>query len=152
MQLPPDLFERLTGEAVPGPGTAAPGGHERRQHGRLQFGHRAQVRVGAGPWATVVIRDISVVGIGFLADRRLDPGQAFTLRTTGEDDVAITLACVVHRCEAGGVGGVAFFVGSTFDGGADAAPAGATATEPAPVAPRRSSLPRTLLGRLLRAR
>ena len=114
--LSPDLFAKLTGEPVPEPGGGGERPSERRQYGRVRLGRRAQVRVGDGPWRTVLVRDMSVVGVGFQSDGRLEPGERFTLRLEAVGGGTTCLPCVVHRCEAGGVGGVAFFVGSTFGG------------------------------------
>ena len=138
MQLSPELFAKLTGGPVPAPGGLGPA--ERRQYGRVQLGRRAQVRVADEAWQTVLVRDVSVVGVGFQSDGRLPPGARFTLRLTGADGEVACLPCVVHRCEAGGLGGVAFFVGSTFD---DAEPDAAAR----PIAAGR---PRSFLARVRR--
>ena len=144
MQLSPEVFQQLTGEPVPAAGfsvgsvstsvadAGGPGGADRRQYGRVQLGRRAGVRFAGGPWQTVVIRDISVVGVGFLSDFPLPPGRPFTLRMTAADDRAVCVECVVRRCEKGGVGGVAFFIGSTFHDGRDDddAPAAITTGRP----------------------
>ena len=123
MQLSPEHFAQLAGGPVPSP-TDPPPGAERRQYPRLQLGKRAQIRMPGATWNTVVIRDMSVVGIGMLSEAALVPGQTFTLRVIGADDRPTCVECVVHRCERGGMGGVAFFVGSTFDDATETPAAG----------------------------
>ena len=141
MQLSPELFAKLTGEPVPEPGGGGRGPAERRQYGRVQLGRRAQVRVADGAWQTVLVRDVSVVGVGFQSDGRLSPGDRFVLRLAGPDGGTTSLPCVVHRCEAGGSGGVAFFIGSTFGDGEDA-------VDVAVDRPGAAGRPRSLLARI----
>jgi hypothetical protein len=121
VQLSQELFAEITGvhlnaPAPPGvPASAA----DRRQHRRVLFDQRARIfplmeGIGEGGSA-VLIRDISVMGIGFLAADPIGVGDEFVIRLPTTVDQPIDIHCAARRCELGGTCGSQFAVGATFE-------------------------------------
>lgn len=118
MELPIAVFDRITGHTGPitGPGEAE---HERRQYRRLPFGTRAAMspmRNGdEGPPAIVLLRDISLGGIGFLNAEPIKQGDEVVLRFKDQKGRPVKLRCAVQRCDSGGTGGAQFVIGASFE-------------------------------------
>jgi hypothetical protein len=136
MELPVELFDEITGASnLP----TADGGsaEDRRQHRRLPFGSRgamAAFRNGAeGPPSVVLLRDISIGGIGFLNAEPMKPGDAFVLRFSGKQGPTIKVKCLTQRCDAGGTGGTQYIIGATFE---ELLETTATPTKPNDAAPQ----------------
>jgi hypothetical protein len=151
MELPVALLDEITGgsnQPVPEEGTE----HERRRHRRLPFGSRgtiAPLRDGAeGPPCVILLRDISLGGVGFLNAEAMKPGDLFILRFSGKQGPTIKVKCAAQRCDSGGTGGSQFAIGATFEQLLETveapAPTNVPATPPIsesrPVTPRFSSL------------
>ena len=112
MALTADTFARVTGGGFP---LAAYDGDDRRRQARVSFGQRGQVRLGGErDWATVLVRDLSLDGVGLQTDAPLDAGRPLVLRLTGPGGAAAEVACVVVWCEPGGFLHAGFHVGATF--------------------------------------
>ncbi len=124
MLLSSQLFDRIvgsTGEAGC-PATVLPVGcrraPERRQVSRMAFGQRTQICRDRGPnagvWQTVMMKDISIKGIGFLCDDPMDQGDTFMLKLSDKESHSIRIRCKIERCERGGFGSTSFLLGATF--------------------------------------
>jgi hypothetical protein len=117
VELPVEIFDEITGLT----GTPAPANeseYERRLHHRFPIGSRAVVspiRNGAeGPGTVVVIRDISLGGIGFLNAETMKPGDVFNIQFNTEANRTVRLQCMAQRSESGGCGKTQFIIGATF--------------------------------------
>ena len=145
MQLSSDLFDRIVGthgagtapeRLVPSPGSdesgetpastrpsiIMPAGArvvERRHVRRTRFGQRVKMCLEAelsiGLWDTVMLQDISVAGLSYLSERWQDLNTAVHVTVGDRTGTPVRLRCVVRRCERGGMGGVCYTVGVTFD-------------------------------------
>ena len=91
----------------------------RRAAPRIACGRRAWVirfdKTGRRDEARVMLHDISVKGVGFLGDAGLRVGERFVLHVNDSSEKPLYLKCTTRRCESGGIGGVSFVVGATFD-------------------------------------
>jgi hypothetical protein len=92
---------------------------DRRSHGRIPFDRRARIfplmeGVGEGGSA-VLIRDISLGGIGFLHAEAIGVGDEFVIRLLTAVDEPIDIQCAARHCEMGGTCGSQFAVGATFE-------------------------------------
>jgi PilZ domain len=124
MQLSSQMFDRIVGNAGEAgrSATVLPAGcrkaAERRQATRLAFGQRSQIcrdrGTNAGVWQTVMVKDISVLGIGFLCDDALTIGDTFMLKLTDKESHAIRIRCKIERCERGGFGNTSYLLGAIF--------------------------------------
>jgi hypothetical protein len=117
VNLPSELFDEITGLGdLPPPVTEAD--CERRSHHRFAIGSRATIcglrRGVEGPSSIVLMRDVSVAGVGFLHNERMREGDAFVIRFAGKNGRQVGIRCFVNRCEAGGTGGMQFVIGATF--------------------------------------
>jgi hypothetical protein len=113
MSLSIETFARLTQGGSPFPPSAGVCPAERRRQGRVALGQRGQVRPAGGrAWQTVMIRDLSIVGLQ--ADARMVKGQPLMLRLTGPSGVTAELPCVVRWCEPGGFLHAGFHIGAVF--------------------------------------
>jgi len=117
VNLPSELFDEITGLGdLPPPVTEAD--CERRSHHRFAIGSRATIcglrRGVEGPPSIVLMRDVSVAGVGFLHNERMREGDAFVIRFAGKNGRRVGIRCFVNRCEAGGTGGMQFVIGATF--------------------------------------
>jgi hypothetical protein len=121
-----ELFERFVGaqdSQTPAKSAVLPVGcrraPERRVSVRISFGKRAQIRrdvgAAAGKWATIMVKDVSQGGLGFLSDEAVQIGETFVVRLPERDGKLSRIRCCARRCEPGGFGGVAFLVGATFE-------------------------------------
>jgi hypothetical protein len=118
VQLSQNLFAEITGVSLAAPcGVEAQ--NERRQHRRVPFDQRARIfplMEGVGEnGGAVLVRDISVAGIGFLYSEPISVGDEFVLRLPTTTDQTIDIQCAARRCELGGTCGSQFAVGATFE-------------------------------------
>jgi hypothetical protein len=113
---------------------------DRRRATRLPIGDRARICLDRDKanslWDTVMLQDISIVGISFLSSQWLTEGDGFELCMTDRAGATLQFHCRVTRCERGGMGRVSYPVGATFeallhDGGADKNAAGGAGGESA---------------------
>jgi hypothetical protein len=120
------MFDRIVGMSdEPGrQATVLPAGcrrraSDRRQVPRMAFGQRSQIcrdhGKNAGVWETVMVQDISTMGIGFICHDSIDLGRTFMLKLTDKEGETIRIRCKVQRCERGGFGNTAYLVGSTYE-------------------------------------
>jgi hypothetical protein len=126
MHMSQELFERIVGThslGTPGKAAVLPVGcrraPERRKAVRVAIGKRTQIRrdsgSGAGNWATVMVRDISVGGLALLSEDEVGIGETFVVRLPQRDGKMARIRCATRRCEPGGFGGTAFLVGASFE-------------------------------------
>ncbi len=118
MELSLALCEEITGLGkMPAPADEAE--YERRRTQRFAFGSRASictVRKGIESDPSVVLmRDISLTGIGFLHAEPLKVGTKFIITFTGRRSRHVKLQCEVDRCDVGGTGGTQYVIGGTFE-------------------------------------
>lgn len=93
-------------------------GENRRAAPRMSLGRRAQIIIASKSCAQssrVMLHDISVKGVGFLSQIPLRGGSSFILEVENTAGQPIYLQCNTRRCETGGIGGVSYVVGATFD-------------------------------------
>ncbi len=92
---------------------------ERREHPRVEFGRRATIiplidgKPGRGK--VVVIRDMSVKGMGMLDSEPMRPLDEFILDLSKFVGRPLGIRCAIERCESGGTGGTQFVLGATFE-------------------------------------
>ncbi len=95
------------------------GGTERREHPRVEFGRRATIfrliNRKPGPPAIVLLRDMSIKGVGLLHSEQLEPLDAFVLDVSKFVGRPLGIRCAVERCEPGGSGGTQWVIGATFE-------------------------------------
>jgi regulator of replication initiation timing len=118
VNLPAALFDEITGLGdLPTPVTDTD--FERRSHHRFAIGSRATIctlRKGVeGSSSIVLMRDISLAGVGFLHNEMMRAGDTFIIRFAGKSGAHVRIRCVVNRCEPGGTGGMQFVIGATFE-------------------------------------
>lgn len=110
----PALFQHITRNAQPIPSTA---GDERRGQPRVALNLRAACsgcdRSGE-PTATVIIRELSMTGVGFMATDKMKPGRPFDITLEAGDQGTVVLHGEVIHCNVGGSGGKFFNVGGVF--------------------------------------
>jgi hypothetical protein len=124
MLLSSQLFDRIVGSAQDAAGTPTvlPVGcrraPERRQVSRMAFGQRTQICRDGGPaagiWQTVLVKDISPKGIGFLCDDPMSIGDTFMLKLSDKESHTIRIRCKIERCERGGFGSTCYMLGASF--------------------------------------
>jgi hypothetical protein len=118
VQLSQKFFARITGVHLDAAGTH-PASVDRRQHPRIPFDRRARIfplMEGASETGSaILIRDISVSGIGFLHADPISVGDEFVVRLYTPDDQPIDLQCAARRCEMSGTCQSQFAVGATFE-------------------------------------
>ncbi len=116
MQLSRKLFAEITGVQL---GECLQGEVDRRAHRRVAFDFRARIfplMEGAGEAGNaVLLRDISVMGIGFLAPDPISIGDEFVVRLPTTNEKPVDIQCAARRCELGGTCGSQFVVGATFE-------------------------------------
>lgn len=117
MELSAELFSEIAGSRA-----AAPARHptnDKRKHERVPLADRATVstlsRGLEGMDEVVIVRDISVGGVGLLCSEAMEAGQEFVIQFSGQHGLAARILCKVARCEPGGFGGSQFIVGATFE-------------------------------------
>ena len=110
----PALFQHITRNAQPIPSTA---GDERRGQPRVALNLRAACsgcdRSGE-PTATVIIRELSMTGVGFMATDKMKPGRPFVITLEAGDQGTVVLHGEVVHCNVGGSGGKFFNIGGVF--------------------------------------
>lgn len=90
----------------------------RRAAPRVALGRRARLirtSVSRRQWTRVMLHDISAKGIGFLAEVPMRPGETFALHLDDAAGNPLYFDCIARRCERGGIGGVWYVVGATFE-------------------------------------
>lgn len=94
-------------------------GSERREHPRVEFGRRATIIPltdgKPGHARIVVIRDMSLKGVGMLESEKMEQLEEFVLDVSKFVGRPLGIRCAVERCEAGGSGGTQFIVGATYE-------------------------------------
>ena len=118
MEIPLAIFEEITGLGdLPPPTDEAD--YERRKHARAPFGFRGTImyekKGGEKLSSVVMVRDISVAGVGFLNEEPLKPGTLLTMEFKGLDDRPVQIRCSVQRCTTGGLEETENIVGATFE-------------------------------------
>ncbi len=118
MQLSQSLFQEITG--IPGGAAGASARlEERRLHNRATFDHRARIfplLEGAGvEGAPVLVRNISVGGIGFLFAESIGVGDEFVIRLPTTTELPVDIQCAARWCEPSGTCGTQFAVGASFE-------------------------------------
>ncbi|MGD0461207.1 MAG: PilZ domain-containing protein [Tepidisphaeraceae bacterium] len=117
MELSLEAYEEITGTSPLPPVEAD--GSDRRKHRRMPFGFRATIqpmRKGVeGPPTVVMVRDISLTGIGVLHEEAIKQGTSFVIEFKGSRDRPVKIRCTAVRCEQGGMGGTQYVIGATFD-------------------------------------
>lgn len=118
------MFDRIVGHSdeIGRHATVLPAGcrraPDRRNVARVSYGQRTQIRrdrgKNAGAWETVLVKDISTKGIGFLCDDPMEPGDTFVLKLTDKQEQLIRIRCRIERCERGGFGSTSFMLGALF--------------------------------------
>jgi len=92
---------------------------ERREHPRVEFGRRATIFALAdgnpGPATIILIRDMSLKGVGILQSERMEPLDEFVLDVSKFVGRPLGIRCSVERCEPGGSGGTQWVIGATFE-------------------------------------
>jgi hypothetical protein len=92
---------------------------ERREHPRVEFGRRAttfRLRNGKpGPATIVLVRDMSVKGVGLLQSEQMKPLDEFVLDVSKFVGKPLGVRCAVERCEPGGSGGTQWIIGATYE-------------------------------------
>jgi hypothetical protein len=95
------------------------GGKERREHPRVEFGRRATIfrliNRKPGQSAVVLLRDMSIKGVGLLHSEQMEPLDEFVLDVSKFVGRPLGIRCAVERCESGGSGGTQWVVGATFE-------------------------------------
>jgi hypothetical protein len=123
VQLSRQFFAEITG-VQPEPSTGGAPGGERRLHPRIPFDRRARIfplmEGSCENGAPILIRDISVGGIGFLYAEPISVGDEFVLRLftaapPGTPEEPVDIQCAARHCEMGGTCGSQFAVGATFE-------------------------------------
>jgi len=118
VQLSQNLFAEITG-VKPGASSNCELQSDRRSHPRIAFDRRARIfplMEGVGEAGTaVLVRDISVGGIGFLYAEPIGVGDEFVIRLFTPSDEPIDIQCAARRCEMSGTCGSQFAVGATFE-------------------------------------
>ena len=87
--------------------------HERRKHPRVAFGSRAKISPlfdGGNRGVSVMLRDISKAGVGFLSSKRLDSSDEFVLHLRSKSNKPIYIHCMVAHCDIGGTGCVQYVI------------------------------------------
>jgi len=117
VELTEELFKEITGVRLDAP--VYEGAPDRRKHPRVCFGSRGKIfplmEGAGGSGCTVLVRDISRGGVGFLFGEELAVGDEFILHLTKHAGGKIAIQCIVTRCELGGTGLVQFDIGATFE-------------------------------------
>lgn len=117
MELSSELISEIAGSCVIAP--ASHSTNERRKHERISLAARATVsplsRGLEGMEEVVIVRDISVAGLGLLCSEAMEVGQEFVIQFSGNHGLAARILCKVAHCESGGFGGSQFIVGATFE-------------------------------------
>jgi hypothetical protein len=92
---------------------------ERREHPRVEFGQRATafrlIDNTPGRAQIILIRDMSIKGVGTLQSEPLQSGDEFMLDVSKFVGRPLGIRCSVERCERGGSGGTQFVIGATFE-------------------------------------
>jgi hypothetical protein len=118
VQLSHNLFAEITGIAAGGLGSSD-WQNERRLHRRVPFDQRARIfplmEGVAENGAAVLVRDISVIGVGFLYSEAVGVGDEFIIRLPTTTDQPIDIQCAARRCEMSGTCGSQFAVGASFE-------------------------------------
>ena len=63
----------------------------------------------------MMLRDISIGGIGFLNAEPLKSGEPFVIRFSGQSGRQFKIHCAVQRRDSGGTGGTQYVIGATFE-------------------------------------
>lgn len=116
MELTAEQFEQITGLTSQPP---IYDGVERRKHPRVAFGSRARiyplVPAVCPDGRSVLVRDISLGGIGLLFSDALTIGDEFIIQLPTQRGEPLVIHCIAQRCDSGGSFGKQFVIGATFE-------------------------------------
>ncbi len=117
MELLPSLLADIAGFcALP---SAEPAAVDRRKHVRFPVAARATISsLSRGLDAieqVIILRDMSISGLGLLCPEPMESGEEFVIQFSGEHGLPARILCKAQRCEPGGMGGAQFIVGATFE-------------------------------------
>lgn len=116
MELTVEQFELITGLTHQPP---IYDGVEKRKHPRVAFGSRARmyplVPAVCPDGRSVLVRDISLSGVGLLFSDALAIGDEIILKLPAQRGEPLVVHCMVQRCETGGSHGKQFVIGVTFE-------------------------------------
>ena len=149
MLLSDKVFQSIFGVCILDYGNGAA---ERREYPRVEFGRRATIipLVEGKPSQAriIVIRDMSIKGVGMLQPEPMKPLEKFVLDVSKFVERPLGIRCVVERCEPGGSGGTQFIVGATFEALIESAEQLVPAPEPVVTETPRRPKRKPLLARL----
>lgn len=116
MELTAEQFELITGLTSQPP---IYDGVDKRRHPRVAFGSRARifpmVPIICPEGRSVLVRDISVAGIGLLFSDPLAIGDEIILQLPAQRGEPLVVHCMVQRCDIGGSHGKQFVIGATYE-------------------------------------
>ena len=117
MELSAELFSEIAGSRAVA--SSRQSTNDKRKYERVPLAARATVSTLSrgldGMEEVVIVRDISVGGVGLLCSEAMEAGQEFVIQFSGQHGLAARILCKVARCEPGGFGGSQFIVGATFE-------------------------------------
>ena len=117
MEISNELLAELTGCYPADSGERAE--DERRKHPRISLGSRARVlplfEAAGQEGEAVLLRDISLEGIGFLYSKPMAVGDEFIIRLLTQAGRPVHIHSIVQRCWTGGSGETQFVIGATFE-------------------------------------
>ncbi|MBV8780006.1 MAG: PilZ domain-containing protein [Phycisphaerae bacterium] len=118
MRLSSQLYADITG-ITDAPASAAP--DERRRSARIELARRARIfpliESEANAGQLVLVRDISLDGVGILIGEPMSVGDEFVIHipTASGEGEPVQIQCAARRCHPGGSGKTQFVVGATFE-------------------------------------
>jgi PilZ domain-containing protein len=88
---------------------------DRRRRHRLPFLHRTKIDLPQQSSATILVRDVSEIGVGFISDTEMKADEEFILQIRRPSDAGmVRVRCVVRRCQPGGLEKTNFHIGGEF--------------------------------------
>jgi hypothetical protein len=88
---------------------------DRRRQPRFLFLRHARINAGQPSSATILLRDVSEIGVGFISDTEMREDEEFILQIRRPAETnPVRIRCVVRRCNRGGLEKTHFHVGSEF--------------------------------------
>jgi hypothetical protein len=88
---------------------------DRRRQPRFRFLRAARIDSRPAASATILLRDVSEIGVGFISDSEMRMDEEFILQIRRPTDAKpVRVRCIVRRCNRGGLEKTHFHVGSEF--------------------------------------
>ena len=116
MELTAEQFEQITGLTHEAP---IYDGVEKRRHPRVTFGSRARIYplipAICPNGRSVLVRDISLGGVGLLFSDPLAVGDEFYIQLPTLHGETLVIHCMTQHCETGGSHGKQFVIGAAFE-------------------------------------